>query len=426
MFPTFRQPLERTGYLKSVHVALWIGLGGTAYMLGNLSLAGVLPAKDFGRLALFQAILGVSVGLAPLGLDSLVVRRELLFSPGNLWRASLAGALTALVAAAVAASAFELTPWAIGLVAAAVLAASGARMCAAAEQARVRLGRSQLLAQIPSLSFGVGGILLASLGVEDWHWGATALAVGYLFAAIVGLALARFAAFKREVARAPAFPDRHAYSKAMAFVGILASVLLLQQIERLVIPARLGLEDLATFALVATIVGSPYRVLQGGIGYALMPRLRAEVTRAGRSRLVRWEMRLATILGVGGGLVLTILARPVIRAFYGDKYSVSLALVVAIALVGVVRVFYAVAAATVSAIGDRRGLRRFNGLGWLAVALAAGGALLLSGYGLVGVVAGAALGWLVRLAAAVALARSSLMSGGEGDSGLMAAPTPAD
>ncbi len=77
----------------------------------------------------------------------------------------------------------------------------------------------------------------------------------------------------------------------------------------------------------------------------------------------------------------------------------------AIIAVGIVRLFYAVASAVVRALADARQLRQFNLLAWIGTALAAGAAIIFSGFGLVGVIAGAAVGWLVRLAAAVSLVR---------------------
>lgn len=382
-------------------MAVWIGLGGFAFMLGNLALAAVLEAADFGRLALFEALTGIGVYLSPAGLDSLVVRRELRVGSSSLRRATGTSVLVALIVGGIAVALFGFDLPAVALLGGTVLAAATARMCAASEQAAVRLGRSQLLTQLPSLCFGAGGILLALLGVSNWKSGAGVLVAGFALSALLGLTLFR-RGWRPE---APGWLDRVAWRRALSFVGIMASVLVLHHIERLVIPRFLGLEALATFAVVATVVGSPYRILHNGVGYSLMPRIRAERSVPARRRLVRSELALIGTLGFAGGLVLLTAARPLIHALYGDKYQVSLAVVGAIIAVGIVRLFYAVASAVVRALGDAGQLRRFNLLAWIGTALAAGAAALLSGFGLVGVIAGAAVGWLVRLAAAVSLVR---------------------
>lgn len=75
----------------------------------------------------------------------------------------------------------------------------------------------------------------------------------------------------------------------------------------------------------------------------------------------------------------------------------------------------AVAAATVSAMGEQRELRRFNALGWASTAVAATGTIVLSVYGILGAVVGAGIGWLVRLVAAAVLARPALRHGREAE-----------
>ncbi|UCG85391.1 MAG: hypothetical protein JSW71_15850 [Gemmatimonadota bacterium] len=402
-------------HLQSVHVAAWMALGGAAYMLGNLVLAGILAPEDFGRLVLFQAMLGLGVSLAPLGLDSLVVRRELWLDSPALRMAALAGSITAVAFGIVAVVFFGLALTAVSLLAPAILVATTARMCAASEQARLRLGKAQLLAQLPSLWFGVGAVALAALDITDWHGGAAALASGYALAAAWGMGLARGRIAAADLAQQRNSFDRATWNKALSLVGILASVLLLHQIERLVIPARLGLAALANFAVIATVVGSPYRVLHGGIAYALMPRMRSATTGQERRRLVRTELLVALLLGSAGGGALALAAGPLIHALYGTKYDVPLAVVIAIALVGVVRLIYAVAAATVSAMGEQRQLRRFNALGWVSTAVATIGTIVLCVFGILGAVLGAGIGWTVRLVAAGFLAQSALRSGHEAE-----------
>ena len=63
--------------------------------------------------------------------------------------------------------------------------------------------------------------------------------------------------------------------RGAAFAGLNASGLLLIQLERLVIPHVLPLADLALYGVLGAIAGSLFRVLQMGVGFSLLPRLRA-------------------------------------------------------------------------------------------------------------------------------------------------------
>jgi O-antigen/teichoic acid export membrane protein len=400
-------------------VAIWIGAGGAAFMIANLLLAGLLGSEDFGRLALFEAVVAVSVGLGPVGLDTLVVRRELSVNSGTLWRAVWASSVVALVASFAGTAVYGLESAAVALLVVTCLAAAVSRMSAAHEQSVIRLTRSQLIAQVPKLVFAMGALFLTVAEIRDWRAGAATLVFGYVTAGCVGLVIVRpeLRAQRMAASDSVSAPGR-LWRKSLAFTGILASLVLLGQVERLVIARVMSLEDLAVFAVAATVVGSPYRLLQGGIGYAFMPRLRQASRVLERRNLVWGELMLAGFLGVGGGVLLTVFARPLIEALYGGRYRVTFGLVVAIVFAGLVRLGYGVASAAVSALGGLRQLRWFNLAGWLGTAVAVFSAVLLSAYGLVGVVVGGLLGWIVRLTVATALVRPHLTIGHLGVDGL--------
>ena len=97
------------------------------------------------------------------------------------------------------------------------------------------------------------------------------------------------------------------WGEALAFAGVNASGLLLIQLERLVIPHVLPLADLALYGVLGAIAGSIYRVMQMGVGFSLLPRLRAAATVVERRQLVAHEAKLVgamTIVGSAGNLVL--------------------------------------------------------------------------------------------------------------------------
>jgi hypothetical protein len=95
----------------------------------------------------------------------------------------------------------------------------------------------------------------------------------------------------------------------------------------------------------------------------------------------------------------------IIRYFVGDKYDVGTVLFAAAIVVGYVRIWQSVAVASVSAMGDRRTISKLNFVGWVALAVAAAGAVALSGFGLPGVIYGIGLGWTFQAAVATRLAQ---------------------
>ncbi|MCH7782336.1 tetratricopeptide repeat protein, partial [candidate division KSB1 bacterium] len=116
----------------------------------------------------------------------------------------------------------------------------------------------------------------------------------------IGIALY---AWNKLFGETPRGPDRGApfvWGEALSYAGVNAAYGLLTQLERLTIPKVLTLDELATFAVLAAIVGSPYRMLQLGVGYTLFPRLRATTTISERRRLI---CREGLIVAAAGALV---------------------------------------------------------------------------------------------------------------------------
>ena len=101
------------------------------------------------------------------------------------------------------------------------------------------------------------------------------------------------------------------------------------QLERLLAPRLLSLEDLARFAVVATLVGSPFRMLQMGAGYTLLPRLRAATSPHARWKLVRHEALAVALIGGAGGVILLSAAPWIADRLLAGKYELSTGLMVA-------------------------------------------------------------------------------------------------
>lgn len=379
-------------------------------MAGNLVLAGVLSAEDFGRLTLVEAILSVGVGIGPLGHDSLVVRREIPERWGSVLLISAASLVPSGLAGGTAYFLYGLGLPASLLVSLGCLGGTVGLLCAAFDRADVELNRAQAVSQLPFLAFALGGLVIWITGERSWLSAALAIVGGYGLSGLVGLVVYGFRLRRGQhwVSEAQTWSER--WRKAFTFLGIGASGFILNQVERLIIPRALGLEELAVFGVAATLVLGPYKLLQGGIGYALMPRLTsADADGVGHRRtLILRELRFAAgssaALGVGA-----VVAVPfVVDLLYSGKYEVGAALVLAVALVGSLRALYGAVAATLKALGDESQLKRYNLTGWASIVVAVAGGFGFAWGGLVGVTLGVAVGWAVRALVVAVIARSSL------------------
>lgn len=387
--------LWRSPTLRSAAV---LGGAGLGFALANLILARALPTTEYALFTLVVALVNVGYAMAPAGIDGIVVRRHLEAGPHLLRRALLPSLAAGMVFAAIALAGYR-TSIEIALLVLISTAAGGTLMVAAGQlQGEQRFGLSLTFHQSPNLCLFLAALAAAAAGATRarlplFIWGG-----GFMLFAVAGWALL----FRERLAkphREAAFP----WTEALSFAGVNAAGLLLVQLERLVIPYVLPLEELATYGVLAAIVGSLFRVLSMGVGYSLFPRLRAAPDIPHRRRLIAREVRLITVIVVLGSAAIWILTPLVEEWFLAGKYHLPGSLIVAALVVGVIKILNAFTKSTVSALAEPRELSIINLLGWVSVAVAIGAAVIGARWGLAGVIYGVGLGWLVRAISAMYL-----------------------
>ena len=195
-------------------------------------------------------------------------------------------------------------------------------------------------------------------------------------------------------------PHREAtfkWGEALALAGLSASGLLLVQLERLVLPHLLPLSDLALYGVLGAIAGSLFRVLQMGVGFSLLPRLRAASGVVERRRLIAprgpagrghragwdrprssWSRRSSSAGSCMGSITCRSVcsSRPSSAAWRSCRMPSP-------------RVWRR------PLVGPRE-LSVVNVAGWLSVGLALVGAYVGARWGLAGVIYGVGLGWFLR------------------------------
>jgi O-antigen/teichoic acid export membrane protein len=175
-----------------------------------------------------------------------------------------------------------------------------------------------------------------------------------------------------------------------------AAGFLLVQLERLLIPQLLSLDDLALFGVLAAVAMAPFRCLQMGVGFALLPQLHAARTVAARRRLLLQEGGVVVCVLFLGSVVIWYLTPHIVDWFLAEKYHLSPALVLAALIVSILKVLSAFARATVTALCSTQELAYLNILSWSAVAGAVAGAIFGARWGLTGIIYGVGVGWVCR------------------------------
>lgn len=392
--------LWRSATLRSVAV---LGLSGLGFAVANLVLARALPTEEYAILTLVVALVNVGYPLAAAGVDGVVNRRRVEAGPRLLRRL-----LHSLVPVALAFTLIGLAGYRTSLPTSLMILlctmAGGAVLVAGGKfQSEQRFGISLALNQSPNLILLLSAGWVLALGSRKAETPLAVWTAGFLVAAAAGWWLL-FRERHSKSERSVDFP----WSEALAIAGLAAAGLLLIQLERLLLPHLLPLEDLATYGVLAAIAGSLFRVLQMGVGYSLLPRLRAAPGVIERRRLLFKEARLVIAVAALGSLVIWV-ATPRIEAwFLGGKYHLSAALVLAAVVTGVAKVLNGFAQSAVSALADRRELALVSVLGWVSVGVAVLGAVAGARWGLPGVIYGVGLGWVMRASVGLLLAARHL------------------
>jgi O-antigen/teichoic acid export membrane protein len=364
---------------------------GIGFAGSNLILARVLPTDEYALFTLVVALVNLGYALAPAGLDGVVNRRHLEAGPRLLAQATGPAVLVGLVFGLIGLVSYAM-PAPLALLLFLSAAAGGLMMVAGARfQSEQRFAVSLSLGQSPNIV-----LLLAALVALALHASAAWVpllisAVGFVAAAALGwMALLR----ERRGRSSPEVP--FSWAEALAFAGLNASGLLLIQLERLILPHVLPLADLALYGVLGAIAGSVYRVMQMGVGFSLLPRLRAASTVLERRRLVAHEAKLVGAMIVVGSAAIWFGTPLVERWFLAGKYHLSGALLLAAIVSGVAKIANAFSKAAASALAEPRELSLINLSGWVSVGLAVAGAFAGAHWGLVGVIYGVGVGWFLR------------------------------
>lgn len=363
------------------------GTSGLAFVGANLLLARELPPEQFALFTLLVALSTLGYHLAPLGLDGVILRSRVDLGWPLLRRAALVAAAVGLAVAGVALAFYEVAPALAALLLVSTMSGGLMVVASAKFQSERRFALSLgLTAMTPNLLLLFGAATTIAVGWPTAELAFDVWTIGLGVAAGLSWALALRERKRTKIGRVP-------WNEALVLAGVAAAGMLFIQLERLVIPHVLSVADLALFGVLAAIAGSVFRVLQMGVGFSLVPRLRSAATVLERRELVAKELRFALAVIALGAAVIFLLTPPIERWVLEGKYQLSTGLLAAALFSGIGKIAHAFARATATALATPRELALVNAAGWFSAALAVGAAMTAAPWGLTGVVYGIGVGW---------------------------------
>jgi hypothetical protein len=386
-----------------LRAAVALTLGGAAFALGNLALARELPKVEYGRFSLALAIVMIGILTGPIGAQVIVNRHPT--DPGRrlLARTVSTSALVGLALTLGAGALYPLDPPLLAVMLSAIIAGGSNLVAVGHYQSRQQYTLSLIFTASTSLS-----LLTAGVASEIFH-PATAFVPAAIFAACLWVSpvIGWAKAFRdRAGLRYPDPPFQ--WAEGLAAVATIGAGMVLGSIERLVIPRALGLADLATFSVLTTVAGAPFQILNQGVGFALLPNLRAAQHAAARRRVLDHELLVVLLTCALSAVIVWWVIPIVLHHVLIGRYALPGTLVLAAIAVGIMKPLGAVAVAAVNAVGSARDLAILGGITWTAVAVGFVGAWLGGRWGLTGLIYGVGMGWVLRAAASGWLAARSL------------------
>ena len=284
-----------------------------------------------------------------------------------------------------------------------VVASTTNRVMAAVFQEDRRIGGSLFLLQIHNytLLIAAGGVVLLPRAGAALIVGVVAL--GYVCTASWGWWHVR----QNMSAERQPVSVRLLLSEGAAIVGLGAAVQALFQFERLAIPKIGSMEMLATYAVLAAIAGSPYRMIQLGNSYTLLPTLRAATDRNGARAVLRNESITAAVAAAASSVLVIVGAPLVFHFLLHDKYVIGWQLLAVMIAIGLARVWEGFSSTVVAALGTATRMAQLSLVSWISLAIALAGAIGGQTYGLLGILCGMQLAWLTLAGAGTWLALHS-------------------
>jgi len=376
----------------ALRAAVGFGFGGVTFTVGNLIFARVLSSYQYGVLSLIIGVLAVTALCAPMGLDYAISRRGLALGPSLRRAALVTSTLIGVMAALISAALYHLD---IILLLAIVVATVG--MGTSQSVAAYFQGQRQFALALPFTQMSSWVLLL--IGCMAWLCGittATLPAALIALAAVLTAAAGWVMATMRSGDSDPQPTSLGLWNEAISLMTINVAGAVLLQLERLVIPMTIGVEDVALFGVAASLVGSPFRMLYSAVHFTVIPRLRAAQTVAERRRLLGRELLLFGIIMGPTSLALWLLAPPIAHWFLGGKYDLSAAIMLAMIISGLLKLLSAFGTAVVSALAPDRGLWLLSTSSWVCIAVAICCAFLFRRWGVCGAIYAVSVGWLGR------------------------------
>jgi O-antigen/teichoic acid export membrane protein len=388
----------------SLRSAIGFAAGGAGFAAGNILLAKVMSPQDFGVVALVLALNQFGVTFGPFGLEVVANRhRPRVGSRLGLLSVALATG-TGIVAALIAYWYYGLSAGIVVLLLPMVMGSATGRVCSALFQGEHKFNSAMIVSQASNYILLLIALLALGFSLATESFVLISMAVGYVIVSALGW----WAAYRtvNEGRREINFPM--ALSEGAAALGIGVGVEILSQFERLAIPKVGSVEMLGTYAVLAAVAGSPFRMIKIATSFSLLPRLRAVSSAAEARAVIVRESFTALSMAAASSVGIVLVAPLVFNTLLKGKYQIGFGLIGATIVVGLAKIWESFSTAITMSCGTPRSMAIISALAWICLAIAAAAMVIGARFGLLGILYGVGCAWAVLAAGGSYLAIVSL------------------
>jgi len=384
----------------ALRAAFVFGGSGVLFAVSNLIFARVMPKIEFATFVLFFALVQIGIALGPAGIQIIVNRKNLdpsiyLFKK-TLFISFMIGGLIIAICSFI----YNIHIGLLILLLYVIIIGSTNSVAAAHFQSKQHFGISLFLTQNRNLFFAIAAFTTLIFKFSDAWLPCVIIAAGYTISAVSG-SVKLLSNQSTDIFSKTHIPWR----ESITILGFSAAVLIMSLLERLIVPKVLSIEALATLGVLMTLAGSPFKILEGGIRFTMLPRFRDANGAEGLRRLLAKEGMVVLFVVIFSSLIVWFLAPILVKWVLPGKYDISQALLAAAVIAGFAKIFDAFSATALTALGSSKELGVFSFLSWISLAISATGAFIGACWGLEGVIYGVASGWYCRASIALVLSR---------------------
>jgi O-antigen/teichoic acid export membrane protein len=375
----------------SLRSAIGFAAGGAGFAVGNILLAKVMSPEGFGVVALVLALNQFGLTFGPFGLEIVANRHRPRVGPRLGLLALAFATATGIIAAAIAYLYYGLSAGIVALLLPMVMGSATGRVCSALFQGEHRFRAAMVLSQASNYVLLFIALLALGLSLTSENFVLILMAVGYVIASALGW----LTAYRTLNEGRQEIKYDVALSEGAAVLGIGVGVEILSQFERLAIPKVGSVQMLATYAVLAAVAGSPFRMIRIATSFSLLPRLRAVTSAAEARAVILRESLTALSMAVVSCAGVVLLAPLVFDTLLKGKYGIDFGLIVATVVVGLAKIWESISTAVTVSCGTPRSMAIISVLAWVCLAMAAGAMVIGARYGLLGILYGVGSAWVL-------------------------------